>query len=43
MAWKLLNLDSTETNYGIKMVFDRIDTLHADLCFSTTTITQRVS
>ena len=40
--WKLLNLDFTVENYGIKLVYDRIDTAHADMCFSNITITHSV-
>ena len=32
--WKLLNLDFTEENYGIKLILDQIDTVHSDMCFS---------
>ena len=31
--WTLLNLDFTEENYGIKLVYDEIDTAHADMFF----------
>ena len=40
--WKLLSLDFTEENYGIRMVYDRLDTAHADMCFSNITITHSV-
>ena len=40
--WTLLNLDFTEENYGIKLVYDEIDTAHADMCFSNITITYSV-
>ena len=40
--WTLLNLDFTEENYGIKLVYDEIDTAHADMCFSNITITHSV-
>ena len=40
--WTLLNLDFTVENYGIKLVFDQIDTAHADMCFSNITITHSV-
>ena len=32
--WILVNLCFTEENYGIKSIYDRIDTAHADMCFS---------
>ena len=32
--WTLLNLDFTVENYGIKLIYDQIDTPHADMCFS---------
>ena len=40
--WKLLNLDFTIENYGIRLVYDQIDTPHADMCFSNITITHSV-
>ena len=40
--WTLLNLDFTKENYGIKLIYDRIDTAHADMCFSNITITHSV-
>ena len=40
--WKLLNLDFTKENYGIKLIYDRIYTAHADMCFSNITITHSV-
>ena len=40
--WKLLNIDFTVENYGIKMVYDQIDTAHADMSFSNITITHSV-
>ena len=36
--WTLLNLDFTVENYGIKLIYDQIDTAHADMCFSDITI-----
>ena len=38
----LLNLDFTIESYGIKLVYDQIDKLHADMCFSNITITHSV-
>ena len=40
--WKLLNLDFTVENYGIKLFLDKIDTAHSDMCFSNITITHSV-
>ena len=40
--WTLLNLDFTVENYGNKLVYDQIDTPHADMCFSNITITHSV-
>ena len=40
--WKLLNLDFTVENYGIKLILDQIDTAHSDMCFSKITITHSV-
>ena len=41
--WSLLNLDFSEENYGIRLIYDRIDTAHADMCFSDITITYSVN
>ena len=40
--WSLLNLNFTVENYGIKLIYDQIDTAHADMCFSNITITHSV-
>ena len=40
--WTLLNLDFTVKNYGIKLIYDQIDTAYADMCFSNITITHSV-
>ena len=40
--WTLLNLDFAVENYGIKLIYDQIDTAHADMCFSNITITHSV-
>ena len=37
--WTLINLDFTVENYGIKLIYDQIDTPHADMCLSNITIT----
>ena len=39
--WKLLNLDFTVENYGIKLYLDMY-TAHSDMCFSNITITHSV-
>ena len=40
--WTLLNLDFTVENFGIKLIYDQIDTPHADMCFSNIIITHSV-
>ena len=40
--WTVLNLDFTVENYGIKLIYDQIDTPHADMCFSNIIITHSV-
>ena len=40
--WKLLNLDFTVENFGIRLVYDKIDTPHTDMCFSNITIIHSV-
>ena len=40
--WSLLNLNFTVKNNGIKIIYDQIDTAHADMCFSNITITHSV-
>ena len=40
--WTLINLNFTVENYGIKLIYDQIDTPHADMCFSNITITHSV-
>ena len=37
--WTLLNSDFNQENYGNKLIYDHIDTPHADMCFSNITIT----
>ena len=37
--WNLLSLDFTIKNYGIKLIYDQIDSAHADMCFSNNSIT----
>ena len=41
--WSLLNLDFTIENYGIRLIYDQIDTPHADMCFSNIIITHSVN
>ena len=38
----LLNIDFTEPIFGIRLYYDKIDTAHADMCFSNITITHSV-
>ena len=40
--WTLLILHFTVENYGTKLIYDRIDTAQADMCFSNITITHSV-
>ena len=40
--WTLVNLNFTVENYGIKLIYDQIDTPQADMCFSNITITHSV-
>ena len=40
--WKLVNLNFTEENYGIKLIYDEIDSPNCDMCFSNVTITRSV-
>ena len=40
--WTLVNLNFTVENYGIRLIYDQIDTPHADMCFSNITITHSV-
>ena len=37
--WTILSLNITEQTYGIKFIYDQIDSAHADMCFSNITIT----
>ena len=41
-AWTLVSLNFTVENYGIKLLNDKIDSAHADICFSNITITHSV-
>ena len=40
--WTKLSLIFTVENYGVNLVYDEIDTAHADMCFSNITITHSV-
>ena len=40
--WTLLSLNFTIENYGIKLIYDQIETTHADMCFSNITITHSI-
>ena len=37
--WIILNLNINDENYGVKFIYDQIDSAHADMCFSNITIT----
>ena len=40
--WTLFDLNFTVENYGIKVIYDQLDTTHADMCFHNKTITHSV-
>ena len=40
--WTLVNLNFTIEKYGTRLIYDQIDTPHADMCFSNITITHSV-
>ena len=40
--WTLLSLNFTVENYGVRLIYDQIDTAHGDMCFSNITITHSV-
>ena len=40
--WTLVNLNFAVENYGIRLIYDQIDTTHADMCFSNIMITHSV-
>ena len=40
--WTLVNLNFAVENYGINLIYDQIDTAHADMCLSKITITHSV-
>ena len=41
--WTKLSLNFTVENYGIRLIYDQIDTAHADMCFSNFIITHSVN
>ena len=41
-GWTLVSLTFTEQNYGINSIYDQLDTSHAEMCFSNTSITDCV-
>ena len=41
--WTLVSLNFTVEIFGNKLIYDQIDTAHADMCFSSNTITHSVS
>ena len=40
--WTLVSLNFTIANYGIRIIYDEIESPHADMCFSNITITHSV-
>ena len=40
--WTLVKLNFTIENYGTNLIYDQIDTPHADICFSIFTIKHSV-
>ena len=40
--WTLVNLNFAVENYGINLIYDQIDTAHANMCLSNITITHSV-
>ena len=40
--WRLVNLNFTEENYGIKMIYDEIDSANCGMCFSNITLTRSI-
>ena len=40
--WTLVRLNFTVENYGIKFIYDQINTHHADMCFSNIMLTHSV-
>ena len=40
--WTLVTMNFTVENYGVRIIYDQIDTPLADMCFSNITITHSV-
>ena len=40
--WTLVNINFTGEDYGIKLIYDQIETPHAEMCFSNITIKHSV-
>ena len=40
--WKIVNINFPVKDYGIKLIFDQINTPHAVMCFSIITVTHSV-
>ena len=40
--WSFVNINFTVENFGIRLIYDQIDTAHANVCFSNLTITHSV-
>ena len=40
--WTKLSVNFTEENYGIKIIFDEIDSAHSDMCFNNIMITHSI-
>ena len=40
--WTLVSLNFTKENNGVELIYDEIDTPHADMCFSNIIITHSV-
>ena len=40
--WTKLILNLTAEKYGVKIIYDQIDTAHSDMCFSNIKITHSV-
>ena len=40
--WTLVNSNFTVEYYGIKLLYDEIDSAHADMCFNNITVTHSV-
>ena len=38
--WIMLNLNINDENFGVKFIYDQIDSAHGDMCFSNITISR---